>query len=1658
MTSSFRLGRQPFALRNSSKKRRPTGMSRRRKKQLGFEPLEDRRVMSANSVAAIESYIYDNLTSYSSNSLEGAQQILLNELARYADQSNVNQVEYETYSVPTDPLVADQWHLINTGQQVGNPDFQVIFGTPGEDINVAPAWALGYTGEGVKVAVLDSGVQLLHPDLVNNIDPNLQFDAIDFDGDANPTIIPNPFLADSAHGTAVAGIIASEANNGLGGTGIAPNAQIVPIRLIDAGVTELGFIEAFRYETDQIDITNNSWGPAVDRGLAGPTIFGTLALRDSIFFGRPDENGDPLGIIHVFSSGNSALLNGTSSYNGWVNSRYTIGVSGIDHDGQYNNVDGTTTGYPEASASVLVAAPTGSNTLDIADDGFPGLIGSGIYTADITGDAGFNGPDNTGLPFGDRDFLEDTDYTSTFNGTSASAPMVSGVIALMLEANPNLHWRDVQEILVRAARPTSFLDTHADGADKATGIDYQSTWIMNQVPLFHDPDLWDPLIPNELQILNPTLDLNASFGASAIHYVPTPQGFTNGAGYTVSQGRGTNTEATGFAHGVIDAELAVLLAEQWHERDQNLPDELTFTTEFNGSLNLPGAEVINDVSGVLDLIVPGGLGGLPGFGAYWSEYYAANPDFTQGFNARGIPLELTVPSPNDMTIETVEVRLNITGDMTEFLDNVRVVLVSPNGTQSELNHYFVDPSFDDADNIHQAGPFSNLQSLLGLNGSDAVTTNENWIDPLTTVDTGINDFVFSTNRHWGERSDDAIIFDAVTNEPVIDTFGLGGNEFNAIEPSAGDLHTSGWKLYMENYSPADLDLTAFEIVWHGSPINANTERVQGFVGIDENQDDLFNYSRMIQQISEFDPNPTLRLGEVENLIDPNQEALAPNVTVFAHRDVNSNGVLDNSDILVDQFVTGHDGNYYFDLVPDDYIISLDPDSLGGFSTLDDSLTPGGFLQDYQTEWAITTDFFRVWEYEQVGTNPLTGAPINEVPVDNGTPDPFLDGTGSPVAYGMQNINFLLDPGAPAAPQVDFSGTIFADTNGDGVFNDDDVAVAGVGVFGDVNRNGALDAGEILTTTDANGDYSLTIPLTEDITTVWNIGVRPPTNWTATNPTSGIQSFLVQQGLVQDNVDFYVMPPTGVTAGDGSALSGVVIGTVYNDPNEDGIRQASEVGVPNLTVYVDTNSSGSIDAGDIVTTTNSNGAYAFATLPSGNHVVRLDFAPDSGISQTFPDFNLPQLATINAGGTHAGVNFGVTSGGGGGGGGILDFGDLPDVYGTRMEDDGPRHPQGLFFLGASIDSETNGVPSVDALGDDTAFIDDEDGITLVGGVLEAGTTGTIEAIASRHGGFLQGWIDFDDSGSFEPSEKIFDDELLDAGFNSLEFSIPASLGDTQLYARFRFGEFGLGQLGAALIGEVEDYAFTVFVEEVAPLVANPDFDGDGMIGGFDFLNWQLNAGMTSSASVAQGDANYDGRVDIVDLAHWEIDYGGNQGSTIAAASAIQAPAGTGDFDLDGRVDGLDLLTWQLNAGTAIGASLSDGDGNFDGSVGTADLAAWEHNYGTNSTPSGTGTAAATVLGANSEGVLAASTTTSDGTIANTASDVQGPASFLTDRSAASSALSTVRFDSLFSGLHRMDRDERTDSVVSRDSRSYVSGNDGRVSLEYYRDRLVRRESS
>jgi len=355
-------------------------------------------------------------------------------------------------SMPNDPYVQLQWHLKHQNQQGA---------VAGTDINVESVWnypsvsAGNYTrGGNVTIGIVDDGLEWSHPDLTRNMRNELNWDWNGRDNDPKPL----PF---HSHGTACAGVAAARGNNRIGVSGVAPEAFLVGMRLIADYWTDLDEAEAMAWKKDQIEIKSNSWGPVDDgQTLEAPDSLMAAALKYAADFGREGK-----GSIITFAGGNGRANGDNSNYDGYANSIYTIAVAAMDSDGLQS-------WYSESGANVVVAAPSSGGPL-------------GVMTTDNKGEYG----DNPG--FSQYDFASSGDVTKTFGGTSSACPTVSGVIALMLDKNPNLGWRDVQEILIQSAKKVDIADTdwidngagfhfnHKYGAglvDAKAAVDLASTW------------------------------------------------------------------------------------------------------------------------------------------------------------------------------------------------------------------------------------------------------------------------------------------------------------------------------------------------------------------------------------------------------------------------------------------------------------------------------------------------------------------------------------------------------------------------------------------------------------------------------------------------------------------------------------------------------------------------------------------------------------------------------------------------------------------------------------------------------------------------------------------------------------------------------------------------------------------------------------------------------------------------------------------------------------------------------------------------------------------------------------------------------------------------------------------------------------------------------
>jgi subtilisin family serine protease len=313
-------------------------------------------------------------------------------------------------------------------------------------VNAPESWAQGYTGEGVTVAVIDSGVDINHSDLRDSIWENtdeILGDGIDNDnngytddrygwnfgvGQNNNNVLPGTFIVAQDHGTHVAGTIAA-ANNGIGMTGVAYNAKIMPVRLGDVSITGTftnpgDLSKAIRYAVDNgADIINMSIRSDDPDG----------SVRSAL------EYAASRNVIAVMSAGNSS--DPSPSTPASYATDYGISVGSVASDSKisyFSNEAGTD------SRMHHVMAP-----------------GQDIYSAGFLG------------------------KWWTKSGTSMAAPHVAGVVALMLDANPNLTHAQVREILTGK---TSFTTAGASDSVLATSV---GTAELSILEASSDTNPWD---------------------------------------------------------------------------------------------------------------------------------------------------------------------------------------------------------------------------------------------------------------------------------------------------------------------------------------------------------------------------------------------------------------------------------------------------------------------------------------------------------------------------------------------------------------------------------------------------------------------------------------------------------------------------------------------------------------------------------------------------------------------------------------------------------------------------------------------------------------------------------------------------------------------------------------------------------------------------------------------------------------------------------------------------------------------------------------------------------------------------------------------------------------------------------------------------------------
>jgi len=260
----------------------------------------------------------------------------------------------------------------------------------GNDINAEAAWDLGVTGAGVNIGIVDGGTWTAHPDLAGkHMGAGSQSGGL------------------SSHATSVAGVAVASGNNQEGAAGIAYGSTFSRLYFSTSGDPVFN-ANTFTFRNDINDIKNNSWGPSDTGVLWSISPIESDALLEAVTTGR-----DGKGTVFVWAGGNGST-NDRVEYDPYASSFYTIAIGAITTLGKRAS-------YSERGSALMAVT--------YSDGDGRGIVAPRIPTT--------NNP---------------AKYTFNFGGTSSASPLAAGAIALCLEANPDLTWRDVQHLIVETAK------------------------------------------------------------------------------------------------------------------------------------------------------------------------------------------------------------------------------------------------------------------------------------------------------------------------------------------------------------------------------------------------------------------------------------------------------------------------------------------------------------------------------------------------------------------------------------------------------------------------------------------------------------------------------------------------------------------------------------------------------------------------------------------------------------------------------------------------------------------------------------------------------------------------------------------------------------------------------------------------------------------------------------------------------------------------------------------------------------------------------------------------------------------------------------------------------------------------------------------------------
>ncbi len=369
-----------------------------------------------------------------------------------------------------DPLLKHTWYLFNQGD-VFNDRADI-----GIDIKKTQSKKSGLGGEGVTIGIVDTGFDLGHPELRDN---QLTGRHLDFTTSAPFTSTASPPVGDdqygNGHGTFVAGLIAAKAANGAGSQGVAPKSLFAGMNLIGSDASSSWDNIAIAMGQD-VDVSNNSWGASQDILSVAPAVFANAISAGA------SSNREGKGTLYVKASGNNYVMEktvtnprtsqsqkfvrfGNAQFNVFTNVMPVLQVGALDFFG-------IPTDYSSPGANIWLSAPGGD------------IRGLQILSTDRQGcDVGISNLDSRNASSRFSHAVNGSCAYGLASGTSFAAPLVSGAIALMLETNPSLNWRDVKHILAKTARkiyPTAPATAYPiEEEEVLPGVNWEDPWTTN---------------------------------------------------------------------------------------------------------------------------------------------------------------------------------------------------------------------------------------------------------------------------------------------------------------------------------------------------------------------------------------------------------------------------------------------------------------------------------------------------------------------------------------------------------------------------------------------------------------------------------------------------------------------------------------------------------------------------------------------------------------------------------------------------------------------------------------------------------------------------------------------------------------------------------------------------------------------------------------------------------------------------------------------------------------------------------------------------------------------------------------------------------------------------------------------------------------------------